>query len=104
LCQRKLQKLAIEVTVQGLAESTGQSVRGCRRRTLSTSVEIWYISLTVVYTTTPTARGARGADEVWIEEHVACSGVKRRTGALHDVDCDVVHGKLGKQLEGHRGE
>ncbi len=42
--------------------------------------------------------------EVWIEEGVARRGIERGTGALHDVDDDVVHGQLEKQLEDHRDE
>jgi hypothetical protein len=48
-CQRKLQKSAIEVAVQGRAESAGQSAAGCRRSTRPTSVAVWYITSIVVY-------------------------------------------------------
>jgi hypothetical protein len=41
---------------------------------------------------------------VWIEERIALRGVQRGTGAQHDVDDDVVHGQLEKQLEDQDGK
>ncbi len=44
-------------------------------------------------------RGARDGVEMWVKERVARRGVERRTGALHDVDGDVIHGQLENHLE-----
>ncbi|KAI9444078.1 hypothetical protein H4582DRAFT_2053803 [Lactarius indigo] len=48
-------------------------------------------------------RGARDGVEVGIEERVAWKGEDRGTGALHDVEGDVVDGQLEQQLEDHSG-